>query len=288
VRYDGAHRLLYVANAGSDSVTVFRVRGAALSRTQVIGSGGSFPVSVARDGNEVFVLNARDGGSVQGFLQVGDFLVRVPRWHRELGLDPTATPEFTTTPGQVAFTPDGSKLLVTTKGNTSSVDIFSMTRSRHLSRTPVVDDLPGAVPFAMAFDRRGHLLLAEAGTNALATFAVRRNGALRPIATAATGQAATCWIARVGDRVYLSNAASANLSGYRLSPAATVAADLGQTATDAGTVDAAASSDHRFLYVQTGAAGIVDEFSVAANGGLRPLGSVTVPDAIGAEGIAAT
>jgi hypothetical protein len=288
VRYDGAHGLLYVTNAGSDSITVFRVRGADLHRTQVIKSGGTFPVSIARYGNAVFVLNARNGGSIQGFVRVGDFLVRVPRWHRELGLNPNATPEFTTTPGQVAFTADGSKLLVTTKANTSAVDVFSLSRSGTLSRGPVVDALPGAVPFAMAFDRNGHLLLAEAGTNALATFAVRPDGTLRSIATALTGQAATCWIVRVGHDVYLSNAGSANLSGYRLTSAATVAADLGQTATDPGTVDAAASSDHGFLYVQTGAAGIVDEFTIAPNGQLNRLGAVTVPNGVGGEGIAAT
>jgi DNA-binding beta-propeller fold protein YncE len=259
-----------------------------LQRTQVITSSGAFPVSITRHGNAVFVLNARNGGSIQGFVRVGDILLRVPSWHRELGLDPNATPEFTTTPGQVAFTPDGSKLLVTTKGNTSAVDVFSMTRSGHLSRTPVEDKLPGAVPFAMAFDPRAHLLLAEAGTNALATFAVRPDGSLRPIATAPTGQAATCWIVRVGRKVYLSNAGSANLSGYRLTFAARVAADLGRTATDPGTVDAAVSSDEHFLYVQTGAAGVVDEFAVAAGGKLQPLGSVTVPNAVGAEGIAAT
>jgi DNA-binding beta-propeller fold protein YncE len=236
----------------------------------------------------VFVLNARSGGSIQGFVRVGDFLVRVPRWHRALGLDPAATPEFTTTPGQVAFTPDGSKILVTTKANTSAVDVFSMSRSGQLSRTPVVDELPGAVPFAMAFDRRGHLLLAEAGTNALATFAVRPDGTLSPIATAATGQAATCWIVRVGTTVYLSNAGSATLSGYRLTAGATVAAELGQTATDPGTVDAAASSNGRFLYVQAGATGVVDEFAVGAGGSLISVGAVTVPNAAGAEGIAAT
>lgn len=288
VRYDRAHALLYVVNAGSDSVTVFRVDGADLHRTQVIASGGTFPVSIASHGDAVFVLNARDGGSIQGFLRVGDFLVRVPRWHRALGLDPNATPEFTTTPGQVAFSPDGSKLLVTTKGNTSAVDVFSMSRTRHLSRTPVVNKLPGAVPFAMTFDRRGHVLLAEAGTNALATFTLQPDSTLQPIATALTGQAATCWIVRVGADVYLSNAGSANLSGYRLTSAATVAKALGQTATDPGTVDAAASSDRRFLYVQTGASGVVDEFAVAPDGALASIGSVTVPDAAGAEGIAAT
>jgi hypothetical protein len=88
--------------------------------------------------------------------------------------------------------------------------------------------------------------------------------------------------------VYLSNAGSANLSGYQLTPGAAVAVDLGQTTTDLGTVDAAASSDGRYLYVQTGAAGIVDEFAVGANGTLSRIGSITVPNGVGAEGIAAT
>src|SRR6185436_18351971 len=105
-------------NAGSDTVTVFGVHGSRLTRLQVIGSGGVFPVGVAVHGDLVFVLNARDGGSVQGFRRLGSRLVRVPSWHRALGLDPAAVPEFTHSPGQVAFTPDGRQLLVTTKGNT--------------------------------------------------------------------------------------------------------------------------------------------------------------------------
>ena len=63
---------------------------------------------------------------------------------------------------------------------------------------------------------------------------------------------------------------------------------LGNTATDAGTVDATISSDGRFLYVQTGANGVVDAFRIAADGGLTAIGSITVPGAIGGEGIAAT
>ncbi|MGH2836155.1 MAG: hypothetical protein ACRDKD_08070 [Solirubrobacteraceae bacterium] len=38
--------------------------------------------------------------------------------------------------------------------------------------------------------------------------------------------------------------------------------------------------------MQTGANGIVDEFAVGFGGALTPLGSVTVPDAAGGEGIA--
>jgi hypothetical protein len=61
---------------------------------------------------------------------------------------------------------------------------------------------------------------------------------------------------------------------------------LGQTATDPGTVDSSATPDGRFLYVQAGGNGSVDEFSVAA-GTLTEIGSVVVPGAVGGEGIAA-
>jgi len=49
----------------------------------------------------------------------------LPSWHRALGLNPALTPEFVTTPGQVAFTPDGSKLIVTTKANGNDIDVFA-------------------------------------------------------------------------------------------------------------------------------------------------------------------
>jgi 6-phosphogluconolactonase (cycloisomerase 2 family) len=60
------------------------------------------------------------------------------------------------------------------------------------------------------------------------------------------------------------------------------------TATDAGTVDLAVSPGGRYLYAQTGAKGIVDEFPVNADGSLTAIGSVTVPGAVGGEGIAAS
>ncbi|MGO4592778.1 lactonase family protein [Leifsonia sp. 2TAF2] len=278
--------LLYAVNAGSNTVTVFVVHGDRLFRLEVLPSGGSFPVSVTSHGGLVYVLNARAGGTVQGYLRVGDFLVRVPSWNRSLGLDPTQTPEFTHTPGQVAFTPSGSQLVVTTKGNGSAIDVFAVNRFGGLSQTPVVTPEPGAVPFAVAFDAAGHLVVAEAGTNAVATFAIQPTGAVTPIASAATGQAATCWIAADGAHFYASNAGSATLSGYTDAGSGALTA-LGTTPTGPGTVDAAVSSDGRFLYAQTGANGGVDAFRVNADGSLTSVGSVVVPGAVGGEGIAA-
>jgi hypothetical protein len=283
--YDAGSGLLYAVNAGSDTVTVFSVRGGQLARRQVVGSGGSFPVSVATRGNVVYVLNARDGGSVQGFLRVGSSLVRVPSWHRALGLDASETPEFTSTPGQVAFTPDGRHLVVTTKGNGNDIDVFAVSPGGAPSAAPVVNADPGAVPFAVSFDAGGHLVVAEAGTNSVAAFTVHPDGTLALISRAATGQMATCWVARDGSLFYASNAGSASLSGYS-DPGPGRLQALGNTTTAAGTVDAAVSPDGRDLYVRGGADGVVDEFAVHAGGSLTQIGSVTVPGAVGGEGIA--
>ena len=284
---DRIHGLLYAVNAGSNTVTVFDVHGDRLVRRQIISSGGTFPVSIAVHGNLVYVLNARDGGSIQGYVRIGRTLVRVPSWQRSLGLDVTLTPEFTNTPAQVGFTPDGSQLVVTTKGNGNDVDVYAVNAIGGPSARPTVNAEPGAVPFAFAFDAHANLVLAEAGTNSVASFALHRDGTLTAIDEAATGQAATCWVATDGKHFYASNAGSANVSGYTDRGDGTLYG-LGNTATDAGTVDATTSSDGRFLYVQAGANGVVDAFRIGADGGLTAIGTVTVPGSVGGEGIAAS
>lgn len=286
--YDRSSGSLYAVNAGSNTLTSFRVSGDRLARRQVVPTGGRFPVSVAAHGNLVFVLNARDGGSISGYLRVGARLLPVPVWHRELHLNTSApghADEFTSTPGQIGFTPDGHTLLVSTKNGGNTLEAFPIGLFGP-SAHPVVTSLPGKVPFGFSFDASAHLVLSEAGTNSVATFAVSRSGRAAALDSATTGQAATCWIATIGNKVYASNAGSANLSRYTTSYSGALTSH-GVTATDPGTVDAAASSDGRYLYAQTGAQGIVDAYRVQADGALTRTGSVTVPNAVGAEGIVA-
>jgi DNA-binding beta-propeller fold protein YncE len=263
---------------------VFAVSGDRLALRQVLSSGGTFPVSVAVHGDAVYVLNALNGGSVQGFRILGGKLFTLPGSSRALGLSTTATPQFTNTPGQVAFTPDGAQLIVTTKANGNDIDVFGVGFLGYLSAAPVVNSEPGTVPFAINFDAYGHVLIAEAGTNALATFALSGHGTLSQLDAVGTGQAATCWVATAGGFLFASNAGSADESGFTSSAGGQLTL-LGATGTDAGTVDASAAAGGRFLYVQTGGAGIVDEFAVGGNGSLTPIGSVTVPGAVGGEGI---
>ncbi|GHJ37367.1 beta-propeller fold lactonase family protein [Streptomyces sp. TS71-3] len=278
--YDKAHRRLYAVNAGSDTLTVFAVRGDRLVREQTVSTGGSFPVSVAVHGGSVYVLNALDGGSVQGYANVAGHLVRVPSWHRSLGIQGGGTP------GQVSFTPDGSKLVVAGKAN-NSLMVFRVDPLGAIAAKPVATTLAsGGVPFALAFDAAGRAVVADAAANSLDTFTVGRDGSLTKVDEAATGQKATCWVVRDGDFFFTGNAGSSTISGFEQSHGRLK--EIGNTPAGAGTVDLAASSDGRFLYAQTGTAGGVDEFRVHADGSLTKVGSVTVPDAVGGEGIAAS
>jgi 6-phosphogluconolactonase (cycloisomerase 2 family) len=283
--YDSRHSLLYAVNAGSDTLTVFVAHGHRLFRQQVISSGGRFPVSVAVHGNLVYVLNALNGGSVRGYRVLGGRLFPIHGSKRRLHLDPTASPQFVNTPGQVGFSPDGSQLIVTTKANGNDVDVFGVRPGGTLTASPVVNSEPGTVPFAFTFDPAGDLVISEAGPSALATFALHSDGTLTQIDVVGTGQSATCWVTAVGERLFTSNTGSGNVSRFA-SDAHGQLTLVGQTATDPGTVDSTATPDGRFLYVQAGGNGTVDEFAVTG-GTLTEIGSVTVPGAVGGEGIAA-
>jgi hypothetical protein len=283
---DEPARLLVAVNAGSNSIAVFSVNGDALSLRQVLSSGGTFPVSVAIHGDLVYVLNAEDGGALEGYRIAPGGLVPLPGSDRALGLDPTASPQFTHTPGQVAFSPSGHQLIVTTKANGNDVDVFRVGAGGYLSAAPFVNSAPGTVPFAIAFDAAGHLIIAEAGPNQLASFILHASGDITQLAAAGAGQAATCWITADGPLLFASNAGSATVSAFAAGPGGSLTS-LTQTSTDPGTVDSAVTSDGHFLYVQAGATGAVDEFAVSSDGALERLGSIIVPGAVGGEGIAA-
>ena len=285
--FDRQAGLLYAVNAGSNTISVFRVRGDRLIRTQVISSGGQFPVSLAVHGNQVFALNAWGGASVAGFLQVGGHLIAVPSWTRDLGLGTSSSTVFTGTPGQIGFTPGGSQLVVTTKNAANTVDVFLDGLSGP-SAEPIVTSLPGAIPFGFTFDQYGHLALTETATNTVATFAIASDGTLTQLGSVATGQAATCWItAAPQGTLYASNAGSATESALSTHQDGTIT-QLTTTPTDPGTVDAAVSSDGQYLYVQAGGRGDVDAYRIGSGGSLTETGSVTVPGAVGGEGIVAS
>jgi len=284
--YDASSDLLYAVNAGSNTISVFAVLGDRLALRQVISSGGTFPVSIAAHDGIVYVLNGLGGGSLQGFTVAEGRLVPIVGSNRALGLNSSETPQFTHSPGTVVFSPDGSQLIVTTKANGNDIDVFGVAPGGELSASAVVNSEPGTVPFAIVFDKQGHLILAESA-GSLASFQLNENGTVAQLDSVPSGQIATCWVVEARGHFYTSNPGSASLSTFQSGAQGQLLTLLGDTPTDGGTVDATATGDGRFLYVQTGAEGNVDEFAVASNGELSKVGSVSVPGAVGGEGIAA-
>jgi 6-phosphogluconolactonase (cycloisomerase 2 family) len=282
--YDASTRLLYAVNSGSDTITVFALDGDRLVRRQVIASGGEFPVSVTARGGLVYVLNARGGGSLQGFVQSHGQLTAVPAWHRELGFAPHPTPEFVSTPAQVAFTPDGARLVVSTKADGNSVLVYAVGH-QGLAATPVTTAV-GAVPFGFVFDRAGNLVLTRAGAGTVSTYRIRPDGTLGLLDTRVTGGAAVCWVSGADGAFFVSNTGSGTLSSYT-EGARGVLTKSGDVSTGAGPVDSAVSADGDYLYVEAGVAAAVDVFRIGPHGSLTPTAALPVAGLAGGQGIVA-
>ena len=284
--YDAGHRMLFAVNAGSNTVSAFRVHGDRLKLKDVVGSGGQFPASIAVHDDLVYVLNSGGEGIVEGFRIHGHGLEAIPGSARSLGLANATPPDFLTSPGQVGFTPDGRKLIVTTKASTSSIDVFDVRHDGSLSATPVVNPSATPVPFAFTFGPFGRLVSGEAGASSVTTYRIQPGGTLADPKSLSDGQTALCWIQNVGPYTFVSNTGSNTISSYRVgfSGQPTLLNAVAAT-TNPGPIDLAASD--RFLYAETGINGTIDEFFVRFDGTLVPLGSVTgLPP--GLEGIAAT
>ncbi len=285
--FDAKADLLLAVNAGSNSFTAFHVKGDVLSHPQVVHTG-SLPTSVTSHGDYVYVLAAGGKGTVHGYSTASGSLVPILGSVRSLGLDPTASPQFLNTPGQLGVTPDGTQLVVTTKANGSTIDVARIGSTGNVGRF-VENPSATPVPFAFAFDPHGRLVVTEAADSDVSTYGVDSDGSLTNASSVTDGMAAACWITEAEGYYFVMNAGSADVSSYQVSSggvASLVAADAGST--DAGPIDAAASSDGAFLYVEAGGAGTVDEFAVTSSGTLTSIGSATGLSGTGIEGIVAS
>ncbi|MFI6341232.1 lactonase family protein [Streptomyces sp. NPDC050535] len=294
--YDDRSGLLLAVNAGSGTVTSFRVQGQKLTSRQVVSSGGSFPASITVSGKLAYVMNAGGEGSVKGFRITAKGLVPLSGSHRSLGLDNEKVPLFSSSPGQVAFTPDGRALVVTTK-SANTVEVFPMRRDGRPAQRPVVNDSAGGVPFAITFDEGGRMLVAEAEKSTVSTYKVRADGTLKVVQQPlANGQNTLCWLERAGDFFYGGNTGNSTVTGYRTDRHGKLLLtnDVGiatpPSAMSQGVIDLAVTRDERFLYVQNAVSGTVDGFRVGRNGSLIKVTTATGLPAFaesGMEGIVA-
>ncbi|TLS42697.1 lactonase family protein [Streptomyces montanus] len=296
--YDDVSGMLLAVNAGSGTVTSFRVEGQQLKDRRVVDSGGEFPASVAVHGAIAYVMNAGGEGSIQGFKITSKGLKPLKGSHRSLGLDNEDLPLFSSSPGEVEFTPDGRNLVVTTKSN-NTVEVFPMKRNGLPAvAEPVLNESAGGVPFAISFDKTGkRMVVAEAEKSTVTTYQVKRDGRLKVLQEPlANGQETLCWLERAGNYFYGGNTGNSTVTGYRmdkggrLSLTNEVGIATPPSANSQGVIDLAVTEDEKFVYVQNAVSGTVDGFRVEANGALTKVTTAEgLPafDESGMEGIAA-
>jgi len=278
---DGNNFLLAV-NAGSNTISAFRVGSNGLALTDVAPSGGIAPISIAQNGNLVYVLNAGDGshvGNVQGF--------RLDRWGNLTRL-PGAFANLSgigAGPAEVLFNPTGNTLVVTEK-STNKIDTFKL----NFLGWPVAASYQasnGATPFGFDVDPRGRLFVAEANGGAvdgssLSSYRIERDLDLDTISPSApTTETAACWaiVSKDGKYVYTTNAGSGTVSGYRISRDGSVEllnSDGVTASTGAGShpIDLNFSNDGKFLYVLANGAPTIAGFRFNSNGSLTSVGTI--------------
>jgi hypothetical protein len=243
---DQQRQLVFAANAGSNTVSVLAVKGRQLTYVDQAPTDGAYPVSVTFSNDYVYVLNAV-GNSISGYRVTGSgHLVHV----QECDLPPvpgtpdpitpgdathSSQPMPTQTPGQIGFSPDGTKLVVVSKEGPfqngfpletmlgpGHVYVYAIDHGTGLvsncgSPTTTQLDLNSSgkakFPFSFTWTGKAQLLLTEVfGTatsffgGAVSSYTVNRDGSLTPISdSVGDGQTAPCWIVTTGSHAYAAN-----------------------------------------------------------------------------------
>jgi 6-phosphogluconolactonase len=163
-------RWLLVVNAGSDEVSVFAVESEGLRLTGRAGSGGSTPTSVAVRGDVAYVLN-NGTPNLCGFKLEDGELSPLEGSERKLS-------SADADPAQVAFTVDGSALVVTERG-TDSISTYRVDE-RGYAQGPSSIKSSGQTPYGFDFTPTGTLVVTEAFGGAVGQAAASSYGLSGP------------------------------------------------------------------------------------------------------------
>ena len=305
VQLSGDKKFLFVTNAGSDTVTVFKVGKGGLTRTDIEPTG-DFPNSVTQHGDEVYVLNAAGQGSISGYkLSSAGKLTRLSNSDRALAANQDfVRPDTLFNPAEVSFTPSGKQLVVTIKDGPAAgaipgvtptgqgrVLVFNVDANGRPSTTYKQTTLANRGPFGFSFDKNGNLLTAlfVGGPNltaAAGSFKINANGSLTAITgNVVNGQLDSCWIENDGTYAWTANYTSGTISTYKIGANGSLtltqavagkAADLpggGGQSQGATPLDLRVSPNGKYLYNVLPGSGTVAAFAInSATGQLTKIG----------------
>jgi 6-phosphogluconolactonase len=301
IELDEDEDTVYATNAGSNTVSVFRVRdgddddddddgrrrhdrGNDLELIGTFPSGGEAPLSVDEQDGRVYVLNSGGTPNVTAFSTAGRGALRpIPGGTRELpGANGAA---------QVSVTPDGRRLVVSERLS-NRLETLALDRSGRPA-APVITASSGTTPFGFAISDHGHVIVSEAGTNSVSSYRIDSAGLLGVITPAlGLGQGGVCWVAVSPDgRFAYTGNAGGTISGVAVDRDGSLSAldTDGVTAVPRQSPrDLDFTSNGRFVYAvspgDTANGGSVTGYRVGRDGSLTEITSA--PAAAGITGAA--
>jgi 6-phosphogluconolactonase (cycloisomerase 2 family) len=280
VTSDGKY--LLAVDAGSNQVSVLRINSDGELKPVgggPVSSGGSKPVSIAVHGSLVYVANAADGDSNYTGYTLN------PGGHLQPLAGSTVPLPDGSSPGDVLFSADGSRLVGTRVG-TSLIDSFIVRRDGLLTAAAASPfAAQGLGPFGSEFRPTDstQLFVSNAhnvgpGTGTISAFSDASDGALTSIGSSPYGdlETAPCWveISHDGQFLFTVNTASHSISRYAIATDGSLSL-LGSTSLGAagvGAEDARLGPNGNTLWVVDSGARAVSAFAVD-RGNLTELSS---------------
>ena len=292
LQLSGDGRYLLAADAASDQISVLRIKpDGSLQAVEgsPVASGGRIPASIATHDDLVYVANIGAGGA-----NYTGFTINGGGHLRPIAGASVALPDNASV-GNIAFSPDGARLIGTRKG-TTQIDSFLVDRDGRLHAAPGSPFAATAGTFAGAFrpTAANQLFVANtqgggnpAGPSSLSVYAASPNGALAAIgAPVGNGQRGSCWIALTPDGRYAftSNAGSDSISRYALAAdgTPTLLGSIALQGTGLHPFDLAIDPSGQYLYVNELDSNTVGSLRIGTNGALSELAGSPVPLPAGA------
>ena len=269
---DGQH--LLVTNAASDDLSVFSVAADGSIELRERVHTGSTPRSVDERDGLVVVLNTGQPG-------LASFRVHAEGIERVEGGDQTLDPSDAD-PAQVAFSPDGSMVVITQRG-TDSIVTYEVTADGTFGTSSEIAS-EGPTPYGFAFTSGGTLVVTEAfgaekGAAAASSYAIEDGSLVTRTSSVGNGRSEICWaVITPDDRfAFTTNFADGAVSRYAIASEGSLSLEDATAGISVdgmpGLRDEALSGDGRFLYAIDADSGRIYGWSVDAEGSLEPVGS---------------
>ena len=274
VTLTGDGQYLLVTNAASDDVSVFSVAADDSIELRERVPTGATPRSVDERDGLVVVLNTREPG-LASFRLNAEGIVRVEGGDQRLDASHAD-------PAQVAFSPDGSMVVITERATDSIVTYEVAPEGTFGASSAVASE--GPTPYGFAFTSGGTLIVTEAfgaekGAAAASSYAIVEGSLMARTSSVGNGRSEICWAVVTPDErfAFTTNFADGAVSRYAIASDGSLSledATAGISVDGKGGLrDEALSSDGHFLYAIDADGGRVYGWSVGADGSLEPVGS---------------